>query len=79
MEDPEIEFRHALIHQLLGGADVVAFKVGADPGASPLPQKMRGQPGATADLEAEAARCRRQPFHEGADGLFLFKGTPIEL
>ena len=40
-------------HELPRRADVVALEVGAHPGAAPLPQEVRGEPGAAAQLQAQ--------------------------
>src|SRR4051812_7466895 len=68
-----------IAHQLPGRTHVVALEVGADPGAAPLPEEVRGESGAAADLQAQLALRRWEPAHEGVHRLLLLERTAKKL
>ena len=76
---PVADLQHPVAHELPGGAHVVALEVRAHPGAAPLPQEVRGEPGPAAQLQAELPLHRRQVPEHRVDRLPLLERPAKEL
>ena len=74
---PDLE--HPVADQLARGAGVVPLEVAAHPGAAALPEKVRGEPGPAADLQAEPTLHPREVAEERVDGELLLERPTVQL
>ena len=70
---------HPVADQLAGGLDVVLLEIAAGPGAAPLAQEVRGEPGTAPDLQALPSFDRRQVIEQRLHRLLLLEGATEQL